>query len=243
LGVGVTNPSYDLTVGGNGSGMINVGNGGNYTIITSSMILWNNTNGTGIRWIDGNHQIKKDGNRLEFYSWGDPGADAYRFYTQGTTNIRMKITDTGLVYADGAYTGTGADYAEIFKVVDLTIESGDVLIMDTNNQGILKKCDMPNTTTVVGVVSDNPCMIGGNTKGAESTGLENDERIVGLMGVVKTKVSCTNGKISIGDLLVASSVPGHAMKGVDPKPGTIIGKALEPLETGTGKIKVLVTIH
>ena len=49
-----------------------------------------------------------------------------------------------------------------------------------------------------------------------------------------------------GDLLVASSTPGHAMR-AEPNPpqGTVIGKALEKLDAsrGTGFIKMLVTLQ
>jgi hypothetical protein len=65
------------------------------------------------------------------------------------------------------------------------------------------------------------------------------------IGVVPCKVTASNGSISRGDLLVCSSVPGHAMKGTD-RPrmlGAIVGKALQPLARGTGIIEVLVTLQ
>ena len=43
-----------------------------------------------------------------------------------------------------------------------------------------------------------------------------------------------------GDLLTSSYTAGHAMRAGEIIPGTIIGKALEPLQSGTGLIKVLV---
>jgi len=57
------------------------------------------------------------------------------------------------------------------------------------------------------------------------------------------RVDATNGPIHIGDLLVTSDIPGLAMKS-EPitignrkmhLPGTLIGKALEPLEKGSGR--------
>jgi hypothetical protein len=69
-----------------------------------------------------------------------------------------------------------------------------------------------------------------------------------LAGQVPCKASAENGPINLGDLLTTSNTGGHAMKatpvsigGIDVyRPGTIIGKALEPLSSGTGVIKVLV---
>jgi hypothetical protein len=51
--------------------------------------------------------------------------------------------------------------------------------------------------------------------------------------------------MAIGDLLVTSSRPGYAMKGTDRSRlvGAIVGKALEPLSSGSGIIRVLVTLQ
>ena len=48
-----------------------------------------------------------------------------------------------------------------------------------------------------------------------------------------------------GGYETASSVPGHAMKGTDRARmlGAIVGKALEPLPSGTGIVEVLVTLQ
>ena len=62
--------------------------------------------------------------------------------------------------------------------------------------------------------------------------------IVGGMGMLR--VDATYGAISTGDLLTASATPGHAMRSPDAAPGTVVAKALEPLDAGTGVIRVLV---
>ena len=66
---------------------------------------------------------------------------------------------------------------------------------------------------------------------------------VALSGLVFCKVDAGYGEIRVGDLLTTSPTPGHAMRSDDPLPGTIIGKALEPLESGTGMIRVLVLVR
>jgi hypothetical protein len=68
-----------------------------------------------------------------------------------------------------------------------------------------------------------------------------------MTGVVPVKVTADRGAIKPGDLLTASCVPGHArraepvtLEGVELyRPGTVLGKALEPLESGTGTVTVL----
>jgi hypothetical protein len=55
----------------------------------------------------------------------------------------------------------------------------------------------------------------------------------------------------VGDLLVTSDSEGVAMKSIPVdlggtqihRPGTIIGKALEPLASGTGEILVLLSLQ
>ncbi len=69
--------------------------------------------------------------------------------------------------------------------------------------------------------------------------------------VVKVKVDASHAPIKRGDLLTTSPTKGHAMKalpvefgGVEiQRPGTMIGKALEPLDSGTGLIEVFVTLQ
>ena len=59
------------------------------------------------------------------------------------------------------------------------------------------------------------------------------------------KVDADIAPIKVGDLLTTSPTRGHAQKVLDPSQasGAIVGKALGSLETGKGKIPVLVTLH
>ena len=75
--------------------------------------------------------------------------------------------------------------------------------------------------------------------------------LVAQSGRVRVKVDATYGAIRAGDLLVTSPTPGYAMRsrplrvnGVTlHRPGTILGKALEPLPKGRGEILVLLTLQ
>ena len=98
-------------------------------------------------------------------------------------------------------------------------------------------------TKVAGVVSEQPGVI---------LGVAGEGKLkVATTGRVKVKVDATAGPVQIGDLLVSSNRPGMAMKS-EPieiagrtfhQPGTIIGKALEPLAGGTGEILVLMSMQ
>jgi hypothetical protein len=57
-------------------------------------------------------------------------------------------------------------------------------------------------------------------------------------------VTDEGGAIRAGDLLVASSTPGHAMRAPDsPRAGTVIGKSMESLARGRGTVEVLVMLR
>ena len=73
-------------------------------------------------------------------------------------------------------------------------------------------------------------------------GLVKDGAALALSGIVPVKVSAESAAVQPGDLLTTSTIPGHAMKAVDVRTGTIIGKALEPLASGRGVIQVLIQL-
>jgi hypothetical protein len=96
---------------------------------------------------------------------------------------------------------------------------------------------------VIGIVSENPGIVMDDEL--------KDGVVVALLGKVPCKVDAGYGEIKPGDLLVASSTKGHAMKikpigeinGYPIYPqGCMVGKALEPQKEGKGKIMVLVTL-
>ena len=74
---------------------------------------------------------------------------------------------------------------------------------------------------------------------------------IATTGRVKVRVDASRHAVAIGDLLVTSDKPGMAMfsepltlGGVKiHRPGTLIGKALEPLPNGEGEILVLLSLQ
>src|SRR5258705_704461 len=68
---------------------------------------------------------------------------------------------------------------------------------------------------------------------------------VALVGKVYCKVDAQYSSIEVGDLLTSSPTPGHAMKARDTLKafGAVIGKALRPLDTGTGLIPILIALQ
>jgi hypothetical protein len=173
--------------------------------------------------------------------WGGFYFGVYSFGSLGIYN--------GSAYCTGAYNASYAlDVAEWVKVNDPSIENGDIIVLDKKNTKSFVKSNSSYNTLVAGIISTEPGYVtGGHTKGSDF--LTNEEmeakgyRMLALAGQVPTKVSAENGPIEIGDLLTTSNTAGYAMKATDPKIGTIVGKAMEPLASGKGKIMVLVTLQ
>jgi len=163
--------------------------------------------------------------------------DVLRVYGSNGSDIEFRVQGNGEVYADGNFHSGGADYAELLPGVE-GLQPGDVLVIGPD--GRLTRSTRPYQTSVVGVYSTRPGFLGGAGDDADPTG----KIPLAIMGVVPVKASAENGPIRPGDLLVASATPGHAMRaGPNPPQGTVIGKALEGLEKGTGVIQMLVVLQ
>jgi hypothetical protein len=75
--------------------------------------------------------------------------------------------------------------------------------------------------------------------------------MVATTGRVRVRVDARHAPVHVGDLLVTSEQEGMAMRseplnlgGVQiHRPGTLLGKALESLESGTGEILVLLSLQ
>jgi hypothetical protein len=169
-------------------------------------------------------------------------------------NGNVKLTANSgahVIFPDGsqqsvAWTGvlSGGDYAES---VDVTgdrsgFEPGDVLVINPKAHGQFKKASTPYSALIGGVYATKPGVTGRRQPRSKPS---NEEVPMAMVGIVPTKVSTENGPIHDGDLLVSSSTPGYAMKGTDRDRmmGAVIGKALAPLEAGSGVIEVLISLQ
>jgi hypothetical protein len=157
----------------------------------------------------------------------------------------FRVDGTGRVFADGGFQPNGADFAESMAVTGNRsgYAAGDLLVIDPTSRRHLALAQKPYSTLVAGIYSTKPGMLG-STRNMDAPNAK-DEIPLAVVGIVPCKVTTENGPIHAGDLLVASSTRGHAMKGTDRARmlGAVVGKALEPLPTGTGVIQVLVTLQ
>jgi len=142
-----------------------------------------------------------------------------------------------------SYDTGSSDIAEYFAVAE-DPEPGTVMVIGVDSK--LQNSLIAYDTTVAGIVSTAP----GVALGTNETGNEG-EKLIAVAGRVPCKVDASYASVKPGDLLTTSNTPGHAMKAQPVvigeveicRPGTTLGKALEPLDSGTGVIEVLVTLQ
>lgn len=181
---------------------------------------------------------------------------------------KVRLWGNGNITADGTITGGGADMAEMVFVSTgaRSVEPGDVMVIDRNNPRALTRSATARTTLVAGIYSSAPGFVASEhdwdqlalDRGlVRAASAEEETRAVPVMevaaaigeiplavvGIVPCKVTAENGPIRPGDLLVTSNTPGHAMRDNNPSVGTVIGKAMGGLRSGTGTVDVLVTLQ
>lgn len=165
----------------------------------------------------------------------------------GNTNPTHTLDVTGTINASQAITGAtiNATYQDVAEWVPSSqkLTPGTVVVLDTNHTNQVLASSKSYDTKVAGVVSAQP----GISLGQGGDG----KLLVATTGRVKVRVDATRAPIKVGDLLVTSDSEGVAMKSIPVdlgstqihRPGTIIGKALESMASGTGEILILLSLQ
>jgi hypothetical protein len=138
-----------------------------------------------------------------------------------------------------------ANYQDLAEWVPATgsLPAGTVVVLSDDIANTVKASIRAYDTGVAGVVSPTPGLLLGIAAPSKAK--------IATTGRVRVRVDATKSAIRLGDLLVTSDRPGMAMKS-EPldlagvklhRPGTLIGKALEPLASGEGEILVLLSLQ
>jgi hypothetical protein len=154
----------------------------------------------------------------------------------------IRLVVHGGVTVDG---NIGAKYQDVAEWVPVAakLTPGTVVIVSPDKKNEVMASTHAYDTAVAGVVSAQPGLILG--EGSDS------KAQIATTGRVKVHVDATKHAIRAGDLLVTGNKPGMAMfsEPIDVagiklhRPGTLVGKALEPLENGEGDILVLLSLQ
>jgi hypothetical protein len=252
VGLGTNTPQHPFTVKQNG------GSAGVHTF--GELYVDRDTNnrsaslivGTGgvLKWIFGMPALT---NGFQVY---DLPASASRFFVDptngnigiGNTSPQSKLDVTGDLKVSGNAVVAGniaAKYQDIAEWVDSRqpMAAGTVVILDATRANTVAPSFRRYDTHVAGVISSQPGVMLG--EGGEG------KVLVATTGRVKVRVDASRRPVRIGDLLVTSGKPGVAMRSqplragssLIHRPGTIIGKALEPLAAGESEILVLLSLQ
>jgi hypothetical protein len=170
----------------------------------------------------------------------------------GTTSPTAKLhvvgnsTFTGNATFSGTVTGgnISATYQDVAEWVPSSEElaTGTVVVLDSERSNSVIASSTPYDTRVAGAISATPGVL---------LGVPGEGKVkVATTGRVKVRVH-SDRAVKIGDLLVSSGEQGVAMvsEPVDlggvkiHRPGTLIGKALEPMAAGSGEILVLLSLQ
>src|SRR5260221_3029437 len=170
-----------------------------------------------------------------------PSANDAKFHVAGDmlvgTNLNVVGTITG-----GVVHATFTDVAE-WVPSGGRLAPGTVVIIDRGKKNEVIPSSHAYDTSVAGVVSQQPGLLLGVESDAKSQ--------IATTGRVRVHSDATGHPIAAGDLLVTSGKSGTAMysEPVDlggikiHRPGTILGKALEPLPGGEGDTLVLLSLQ
>ena len=140
--------------------------------------------------------------------------------TPGNTGV---ISGSWTLASGSTLQSTYADLAEYYEA-DKEYDAGTVMVFGGNKE--VTNSTTVNDTKVAGVVTTDPAYV----MNINQTGIKS---CIALAGRVPCKVI---GKTKKGDLLTTSNSPGYAIKALDPKLGSIIGKALENKDYGEAGI-------
>ncbi|MBL7727011.1 MAG: hypothetical protein JNM68_04965 [Dinghuibacter sp.] len=234
----------NITLGGNGhdGDLMLANSSGTNTVVMSGDSAALTLGGTGT---DGDLYVTDDSGATTIYLDGGNGNITLGGNGHdGDLTLQNSDGDNTIVLNGdtGDITLNNADFAEDFTIAE-EVEIVPGMVMVINQEGVLEPCSEAYDTRAAGVVSG---------AGIYKPGIIMDKQAdaanrypISLMGKVMCCVDAGYGPVMAGDLLTCSPTPGHAMRANRERncTGAIIGKALSSCLSGTGMVKMLITLQ
>jgi hypothetical protein len=177
------------------------------------------------------------------------GSPSAKFAIKANGNVGIGTINPGALLDVGGNVNVAgniaAKYQDVAEWVNVNepLEPGVVVVLNPKRSNEVMTSTQAYDSAVAGVVSGKPGLLLGEAA--------DDKEKIATIGRVLVRVDATKNPIHIGDLLVTADKPGMAMKSMPieiggvkiHRPGTILGKALQPLEKGEGEILALLTLQ
>jgi hypothetical protein len=167
------------------------------------------------------------GNVATYVVTRDPGSTSTQYFTicsssetdLNTGSSQIERIDIVLSEVDN----TAADIAELYPTNDSSLNIADLVGMDPDLKGGIKKASSSNNNTFLGAISTNPAKVIGGKGSAGINGLP-----VAIAGRVPVKITTINGNIATGSAITTGPIDGYGAKQITTS--YIAGRSLEGTE-------------
>lgn len=148
----------------------------------------------------------------------------------GNADEHAGLTVHGVATADGFAARTGGTAHTFESHGEIAV--GDLVVLD--DRGKVRRSEIMEDPRVIGVAVSAAMLVVGPTGAGRI--------LVATGGIVSCKANTSRGAIRPGALLACSETSGAAAVAAQPAPGTVLGKAVTGLASGSGEVNVLLTL-
>jgi hypothetical protein len=165
---------------------------------------------------------------------------AYASTTRGAGTAAFRVRGDGAVFAENAYSASGADYAEYFDTYDTGIEAGDIVIATTTDSRLMKlaltdvSLSTSSTTTILSSLSSSTPI----STSSVNTLAADAPLVSAIMKSTKAYDNKILGIVSSQAAFIGNNPGGRSDNNPFKKPVGLVGRVPVKVTTENGEIKV-----